>query len=173
MRINKEKRQTLELSALRKGLNEAGIEFILVGGMAAVAQGAPVSTFDLDIVYRQTDKNKKKLLRFLNSIDAYQRRPDDKLIEPDQRGLKGKGQLLLTTRFGPLDVLSVIEKGRGFEELLPHTVTIEFRGHRVYVLSLDTIVNLKRGSKDPKDQYRLPILEETLRQMRKENEGSE
>lgn len=173
MRISKGKRQTLELSALLKGLNEAGIEFILVGGMAAVAQGAPVSTFDLDIVYRQTDKNTKKLLRFLKSIDAYQRRPDDKVIEPDQRDLKGKGHLLLTTRFGPLDVLSVIEKGRGFEELLPHTVAIEFRGHRVYVLSLDTIVALKRGSKDPKDQYRLPILEETLRQMCEENEGFE
>jgi hypothetical protein len=165
MHIKNGKRPTLALSALLKGLNEAGIEFILVGGMAAVAQGAPVSTFDLDIVYRQTDKNTKKLLRFLKSIDAYQRRPDDKVIEPDQRDLKGKGHLLLTTRFGPLDVLSVIEKGRGFEELLPHTVVIEFRGHRVYVLSLDTIVELKRGSKDPKDQYRLPILEETLRQM--------
>ncbi|WAC07527.1 MAG: hypothetical protein OS130_15130 [Thermodesulfobacteriota bacterium] len=141
--------------------------------MAAVAQGAPVSTFDLDIVYRQTDKNTKKLLRFLKSIDAYQRRPDEKVIKPDQRDLKGKGHLILTTRFGPLDVLSVIEKGRGFEELLPHTVAIEFRGHKVYVLSLDTIVELKRGSKDPKDQYRLPILEETLHQMRKENEGSE
>ena len=173
MHINKEKPHTLELSVLLKGLKEAGIEFILVGGMAAVAQGAPVSTFDLDIVYRQTDKNTKKLLRFLKSIDAYQRRPDEKVIKPDQRDLKGKGHLLLTTRFGPLDVLSVIEKGRGFEELLPHTVAIEFRGHKVYVLSLDTIVELKRGSKDPKDQYRLPILEETLRQMRKGNEGSE
>jgi|GEM_PF-5098253 len=44
MRINKGKRQTLELSALLKGLNEAGIEFILVGGMAAVAQGAVHAT---------------------------------------------------------------------------------------------------------------------------------
>lgn len=109
--------------------------------MAAVAQGAPVSTFDLDIVYRQTDRNTKKLLIFLKSIDVYQRRSDDNVIEPDQRDLKGKGHLFLTTRFGPLDVLSVTEKGR--------------------------------GSKDPKDQYRLPILEETLHQMCEENEGFE
>jgi hypothetical protein len=32
------------LSALLKGLNEAGVEFVLVGGVAAVAQGAPVTT---------------------------------------------------------------------------------------------------------------------------------
>jgi len=173
MPSNNEKHRVVDLSALLKGLNEAGVEFILVGGLAAVAQGVPVTTFDLDIVHRQTDENIKKLLKFLKSIDAYQRRPDNKVIEPDERDLKGKGHVLLMTRFGPLDVLTAIEKGRGFEELLPDTVEIEFRGHRVYVLSLDTIVALKRGSKDPKDQYRLPILKETLRQMLEENEDYE
>jgi len=43
----------------------------------------------------------------------------------------------------------------------------------IHVLSLETIVALKRGSKDPKDQYRLLILEETLRQMREEKEDDE
>ncbi len=45
------KPQVSDLSALLKGLNEAGIEFILVGGMAAVAQGAPITTFDLNILF--------------------------------------------------------------------------------------------------------------------------
>jgi len=113
------KPQVSDLSALLKGLNEAGVEFVLVGGVAAVAQGAPVTTFDLDIVHRQTDENIEKLMKFLKSIGAYQRRPDDKVIEP------------VTTRFGPLDVLAVIEKGRGFEELLTDTVEIEFQGFKV------------------------------------------
>ena len=51
----------IDLNALLKGLNEARVEFILVGGLAAVIQGAPVTTFDLDIVHRQTDKNIKKI----------------------------------------------------------------------------------------------------------------
>jgi len=161
------KPQVSDLSALLKGLNEAEIEFILVGGMAAVAQGAPVTTFDLDIVHRQTDENIKKLIKFLKSIGAYQRHPDDKVIEPNDRDLQGKGHVLLSTRFGPLDVLATIEKGRGFEELFAYTVEIEFQGFKVYVLSLKTIIELKRESKDPKDQYRLQILEETLRQLSK------
>ncbi|MCG2830387.1 MAG: hypothetical protein L6302_04990, partial [Desulfobacteraceae bacterium] len=53
--------QVFDLSTLLKGLNEAGVEFVLVGGVAAVAQGAPVTTFDLDIVHRQTDENIGKL----------------------------------------------------------------------------------------------------------------
>ncbi len=34
--------QAADLSALLKGLCEAGIEFIVVGGLAAVAQEAPI-----------------------------------------------------------------------------------------------------------------------------------
>jgi len=164
------KSQVSDLSALLKGLNEAGVEFILVGGVAAVVQGAPVTTFDLDIVHRQTDENIEKLMKFLRSIGAYQRRPDDKIIEPDERDLKGKGHVLLTTSFGPLDVLAAIEKGRDFKELLTDSIEIEFQGFKVYVLSLETIVALKRESKDLRDQYRLQILEETLRQISKKND---
>ena len=169
MSSKNKKPQILDLSALLKGLNEAGVEFIIVGGMAAVVQGAPITTFDLDIVHRQTDENIKKLIKFLKSIDAYLRRPDDKLIRPDERDFYSEGHVLLTTCIGPLDVLAVIEKNLGFDDLLPNSVKIQFQGHNVYVLNLETIVALKRESKDPKDQYRLPILEETLHQITEEN----
>ena len=169
MSSKNKKPQILDLSALLKGLNEAGVEFIIVGGMAAVVQGAPITTFDLDIVHRQTDENIKKLIKFLKSIDAYLRRPDDKLIRPDERDFYSEGHVLLTTCIGPLDVLAVIEKNLGFDDLLPNSVKIQFQGHKVYVLNLETIVALKRESKDPKDQYRLPILEETLHQITEEN----
>ena len=164
------KPQILDLSALLKGLNEAGVAFILVGGMAAVAQGAPITTFDLDIVHSRTDENITRLMKFLKSIDAYQRRPDDKIIEPAERDLQGKGHVLLTTRYGPLDVLAVIENNLGFDDMLPDTIAIEYHGDKIKVLKLETIIALKRESKDPKDQYRLPILGETLRQINEENE---
>jgi len=159
-----------DLNALLKGLGKARIEFILVGGVAAVVQGAPVTTFDLDIVHRRTDKNIKKLMIFLESVEPTQRRPDDKVIKPDESDLRGKGHLLLTTCFGALDILGVIEKGLGFDELLSSTVKIEFKGHNVYVLNLETMVALKRGTAIPEEQYRLQIYEETLR-MRSENGG--
>jgi hypothetical protein len=157
-----------DLNALLKGLSKARIEFILVGGVAAVVQGAPVTTFDLDIVYRQTDENIKKLMIFLESVEAVQRRPDDKVLKPDERDLRGKGHLLLTTCFGALDILGVIEKGLGFDELLPLAVEIEFKEHNVHVLKLETMVALKRGTAIPEEQYRLQIYEETLR-MKNEN----
>jgi hypothetical protein len=78
------------------------------------------------------------------------------------------GHALFTTRLGPLDVLAVIEEGKSYEDLLEHTVEIEFRGHSIRVLDLKMLIELKKTSKDPKDKRRLPVLEETLRQLGEE-----
>jgi hypothetical protein len=161
------KQRIANLSDLLEGLSEAGIEFIVVGGLAAVIQGTPLTTMDLDIVHHQTDENIKKLFGFLKQIDAHYRRPDDKIIEPDEQSLGAKGHVLLSTNIGPLDVSAFIENGYSYQDILPNSVEIEFRGHKIWVLKLETLIEWKRHSRDSKDLYRLPILEETLRQKEK------
>ncbi len=47
---------------------------------------------------------------------------------------------LLRTRLGPLDVLSFIEGGKVYEDLLEHTIEIAFRGHAIRVLELKTLI---------------------------------
>lgn len=79
MPTSSEKPTILDLSLILEGLLEAGIKFILVGGLAAVVQGAPVTTMDVDIVHNRSSENLFKLIAFLKSIDATYRRPDDKL----------------------------------------------------------------------------------------------
>ncbi len=153
------------LSEILVGLLEAGVDFILVGGLAAVIQGAPVTTMDVDVVHSQSPENIARLLSFLKSVDAVHRRLDDKMIEPKKRDLAGKGHVLLATLIGPLDVLAVIEGGRSYEDLLEHTVEIDFRGHSLRVLDLKTVIELKKSSTDPKDKQRLPVLKETLWQL--------
>lgn len=159
-----------DLSAILEQLLESQIEFILVGGLAAVVQGAPVTTMDVDIVQKQSTKNISKLFAVLKSIGAVYRRPDDKVIEPKIEDISGKGHVLLTTDFGPLDILAVIEEGKNYEDLLEHTVEIEFRGNFIRVLDLKTLIELKRVSNNPKDKQRLPVLEETLRQIESNND---
>jgi len=165
MPTRNEKPTGLDLSSVLEGLIKADIEFILVGGLAAVVQGAPVTTMDVDIVHNQSSENIAKLLGFLKSIDAFHRRPDDKVIRPKEGDISGMGHALFTTRLGPLDVLAAVEEGRTYEDLIEYTVGIEFRGHTVRVLNLKTLVELKRTSRDPKDRQSLPVLEETLRQL--------
>jgi predicted nucleotidyltransferase len=162
------KTQSKSLSALLEGLVDAGVEFILVGGLAAVVQGAPITTIDVDIVHRQTKDNITRLISFLKSIGAYHRRLDDEIIEPAAEHISGKGHSLFVTNYGPLDVLASIEKGQIYEDLIDHTVEIEFRGHLIRVLNLETLTELKRLSKDSRDKQRLSVLEETLRRIKHE-----
>ena len=159
---------SVDLGAILEGLMEAGVDFILVGGLAAVVQGAPVTTMDVDIVHNQSPENIAKLLAFLKSIGAFHRRPDDKLIEPQEGDISGMGHALFTTRLGPIDVLAAIEEGRAYGDLLEHTVAIGFRNHTIRVLDLKILIQLKRASTNLKDKQRLPVLEETLRQLKRE-----
>jgi hypothetical protein len=163
---NKERAHGPDLSAVLEGLINADIKFILVGGLAAVVQGTPMTTLDVDIVHQRSSENIVKLLSFLKSIDAVHRRPDDKIIEPTEQDLSGDGHALYSTRFGPLDVLAVIEQGKTYDNLIDYTMDIKFRGHSIKVLDLEMIIELKRTSKNPKDKQQLPVLEETLRQLR-------
>ncbi|RJP77341.1 MAG: hypothetical protein C4522_15745 [Desulfobacteraceae bacterium] len=163
MHTNSKNQNITDLSAILEGLVKAGVEFILVGGLAAVVQGAPVTTMDVDIVHNRSSENISRLFQFLKSINAIYRRPDDKIIVPKEEDFSGHA--LFSTRLGPLDVLAFIEEGKNYEDLLQNTVEIDFKGHPILVLDIRTMIALKRISKDPKDRQKLPVLEETVRQL--------
>ncbi len=100
------------------------VKFILVGGLAAVVQGAPVVTTDVDIVHLRSEENIAKLLGALHQLDAVYRHHPAK-IAPNATHLVGKGHQLLTTNRGNLDVLGSIDEGRDFDALLGATRNME------------------------------------------------
>ena len=164
------KRPTKEgIDLLLEGLVEANIKFILVGGLAAVAQGVPIATLDVDIVYEQSPENISKILDFLKSNDAAYRRPDDKVILPRREHFKTMGHRLFSTRLGPLDVLAFIEDNKTYKDLVDFAIKVEFYGHELFILDLKKLVEFKRTSNHPKDLQQLPVLEETLRQLNNSN----
>jgi hypothetical protein len=59
-----------ELVLLAKALNENGLEAILIGNMAAALHGAPVSTIDIDLFFRKTPANMRKLKRVAEALEA-------------------------------------------------------------------------------------------------------
>ena len=62
------------------------------------------------------------------------------VIEPTERDISGKGYALFSTQLGPIDVLAVIEEGKTYDDLLEHTVNVQFRGHMIKVLDLRMII---------------------------------
>ncbi len=65
------------------------------------------------------------------------------------------------------DILAFIEEEKTYEDIIEHTVEIEFRGHKLHILNLKMLIDLKKSSNDPKDKHRLCIFEETLHQSEK------
>ena len=153
------------LFALVRALAEARVDFVVVGGLAAVLDGAPIATFDVDIVHSREPANLDRLLDVLGGVDAFFRIQPERRIRPATSHLAGSGHLNLSTRYGPLDLLGMIGSGRGYENLLPHTVEMDLGGGvRIRVLDLETVIAIKEEVGGEKDLAALPILKRTLRE---------
>lgn len=147
-------------------LHRHGIEFIVVGGLAAVIQGAPVHTLDLDVVYARTPDNIERLLVLLAELDA-RFRTDPRELRPDASHLRSTGHKLLKTKFGVLDLLGTIEENTTYEDLLGDSEVVEVAGYETRVLSLERLISVKEKLTRPKDRLMLTILRATLDERRR------
>ena len=159
--------QQSRLSLCLTALHESGADFILVGGLAAVLQGAPVQTYDVDIVYSREHQNIGKLLTVLDSMDALFRLQPERKLKPNATHLMGRGHLNLITRFGPLDLLASIDGGLTYHDLLPRVRLLSLSETvRISVLELDQIIAMKERLGSEKDKAALPILRQTARELK-------
>ena len=147
-----------DLDALIVALTEAGVEFVVVGGAAAVLHGAPVTTVDLDVVHRRTPENVERLLAVLAALEGTYRATANPDLRPTAELLLGRGQNLLSTKLGPLDLLCVLHDQRGYEELLPRTEVMTDEQATIRVLDLDSLIEVKAEMNRAKDRLVLPIL---------------
>lgn len=144
-----------------------GADFVVVGGVAAVLDGAPISTFDLDIVHDRAPANVVRLLAALTDLDARYRDLSGRVIRPETYGLEGQGHHLLLTRCGPLDVLGRIGTGSGYHDLLPESAARPLGSFSVQVLGLEALIRTKTEANRDKDRAVLAILRATLEQSAK------
>lgn len=152
-------------------LDRFEVEHIIVGGVCAVAHGAPITTFDLDLVYSQADRNIDRILAALEELDAYHREPAGRRLAPQRHILESGGPALFTTRLGSLDFLGDLS-GRGLEDLLPNTVELTLgSGLKIRILDLKTLIEVKELSGRPKDLVMLPILRQTLNELHRKGDG--
>ena len=150
-----------DFSAVLEVLASHEVDFIVVGGVCAVLLGAPVATFDIDIVHSRTQENLTRLIAALDELGAHYRDHIPRKIAPSDEGLSKLGHHLLSTKFGPLDVLGSIGHEEGYVELLSHTESVEIvEGVSVDILDLATLIEVKEKTARPKDNYMLEILRE-------------
>lgn len=148
-----------QADAIIRELYEAGVEFIVVGGMAAVFQKAPVLTEDLDIVHRRTPENVGRLLAWLLARGAYHRLDlAQRRLPPAESALLGHGHLNLQTTLGKLDVLCELGEGEGYDEIFADTIVLSNGPLPIRVLGLSRLIAVKARAGRPKDRAVLPVL---------------
>ena len=77
--------------------------------------------------------------------------------------LAGAGQVLLTTKLGPLDVLCRLHDGRGYTQLLPGAAVMQNETHQIRLVSLANLIAIKSSTGRARDQMVVPILLALLR----------
>jgi hypothetical protein len=142
-------------------LNDAGVRFVVVGGLAAQAHGSTSLTTDLDICYARDPDNLRGLAAVLDDIAAIRRGlPADAPRMPplDARTLRAGGLFTLATRFGDVDLLADPDPGLDFDTLVRSAVPATTAGIPVLAAGLDDLISMKRAAGRPKDRVELEIL---------------
>jgi hypothetical protein len=139
------------LGAFLAALREAQIQCVLIGAMAAVRQGAPITTIDYDFWVRLPERQYVRMLAIVRQ----------------------QGGVVLSRTFYELSdgtqVNAVFQPDglKSFETEYRLCSVAVLAGQRVRVLRLSRVIASKRASGRDKDLAVLPILERTLRLCRR------
>ena len=154
-------------------LAEGGVEFIVVGGLAATMHGSARLTFDVDVVYRRTSENIHRLVLALTPYHPYLRgAPPGLPFRWDAATIERGLNFTLTTDIGDVDVLGEIVGGGSYEQLLAHSTTIQVFGVDCRCLGLESLIQVKRAAGRPKDLEAIAELEAILEERRR-TEGTD
>lgn len=149
---------------LLETLIDNGVDFVLIGGFAAVVHGSTTLTQDIDICIRFTPKNCSNLLKALDgSNPLYRQNKEPLTTDPDELS-KFKNLYLLTDN-GPLDILGEVSKLGKYDEVVRHSIEIDLFGKKCRVLNIDGLIRSKDGMARPKDKeviFQLKAIKERL-----------
>lgn len=141
-----------ESDELLRRLGAAGVEFVVVGGLAAVAHGASRMTIDLDIAAAFTPDNMARLLAALRDVrPRYATRPDLGEVTASPEELARYRNLYLVTDIGRLDVLGELPPIGGYREATTNAVNVDLMGHPCKILGIDDLIRIKRSIARAKD----------------------
>ena len=150
---------TINYLEILKTLRRHKVDFIVVGGVCAVLHGAPLAAFDLDVVHSRETGNLTRLWMSFRPLGAHYRIPARQTEIPGLSELASTGHHLLMTRFGPLDLLGAIGKGRDYDQLRNESVEMQVGTSLVVrVATLECLIKTKEESGLEIDQAALPVL---------------
>jgi hypothetical protein len=158
-----------DLLRLVETLDHYAVEYLVVGGAAAIAYGAARLTAEAGCVVRRTRDNLARLAGALTQLGGRLRvagLSDDEAkqlpVQIDATMLETAGVTTWMTDAGPLDVLAGLAASDGrlvpYEELVVRANDLWGHGFAVRVASLEDVVTAKEHAGEPRDLEALPEL---------------
>lgn len=149
-----------DYAGLLRRLVENHVDFILVGGLAAIVHGSARFTRDVDVVYRRSPDNLAKLVGALADVKPYLRgAPAGLPFRWDTETLARGLNFTLTCELGAIDLLGEIAGGGTYESLRPASSVIRAFGVELLCLDLPALIHVKRAAGRPKDFEAISELE--------------
>lgn len=158
----------LDPEGLFASLEGAEVDYVLLGGFAAVLHGSPIATQDVDICPSLDPVNLGRLasvlLRALARWESSGTPFATTIEEADARLLVGNISSFLTT-FGRVDVIKQPAGTRGYSDLARDRVLYEIGGVRVPTASLRAVIRSKQSAGRQRDLEALPTLRKLLERL--------
>ena len=155
----------LDIRGILAALEEEGVEFLLIGGVAVGFHGFVRGTKDVDVVPAPDPENLARLSRVLKGLDAQLDGAgdfeDQELPNPlDPEALALGGNWVLNTRLGRFDIMQWIGDDALWEKLSRTAVETELGDLKLKIVDYDGLVALKEQAGRPQDLIDLQRLRE-------------
>jgi hypothetical protein len=145
-------RPEFQPQALIRTLIDHEVDFIVIGGLAAMSHGSAYPSFDLDVAYARDPTNLERLAAALQSLAATLRgAPPDVPFQLDAESLRARAHFTFATQFGALDILDRPDGAPAYDDLKAGAVRSTIEGMPVLVASLDHLIAMKEASRRPHD----------------------
>lgn len=158
----------IEFERVIETLNETGVRYVIVGGVAVVLHGVDRLTADLDVVVDLEPTAALKVVEGLEHI-GYQPRPPveaREFADPEKRREWAETKNMEVLSFwdpgGNLPVLDIfIRYPLDFEKLMGKSIRVDIGGIVATVVSVDHLIEMKSATGRAKDEQDVDALRGT------------
>lgn len=146
----------LDIRGILAELVREGVDFLVIGGVAVGYHGHIRATKDVDVVPAPDSGNLERLTKVLEGLDARVEGAEEfesgELPDPlDPEALALRGNWVLLTRLGRLDIMQWIGDDALWEKLAPGAIEDEIGGLPIKMISYEDLVALKEQASRPED----------------------
>ena len=154
-----------DVKQLARLLNEAGVEYALVGGYAIAAHGFNRFSEDIDILVNPVAENSRRWILALSELPDHATR--ELSNDPDVFATDARYAVRINDEF-TIDVMPSIA-GHSWQQMRIHIETVDLDGVPVPLLNLEGLLLTKQGAR-PKDQMDAALLKQAIAELKKRKE---